>query len=88
MTRQSWKIGCVYKTPFRKFSHKLYKYKTVYFLHSIANVVYYALQILQSSQIPTTITEGSSSYDSSDAERTDLVGNDESDEVSGDIPCY
>ena len=21
MTRQSWKIGCVYKTPFRKFSH-------------------------------------------------------------------
>ena len=21
MTRQSWQIGCVYKTPFHKFSH-------------------------------------------------------------------
>ena len=23
MPRQSWEIGCVYKTPFRKFSHNL-----------------------------------------------------------------
>ena len=23
MARQSWKIGCVYKTPFRKFGHIL-----------------------------------------------------------------
>ena len=24
MTCQSWKIGCMYKTPFRKFGHILY----------------------------------------------------------------
>ena len=27
MAHQSWKIGCVYKTPFRKFSHILFKLK-------------------------------------------------------------
>ena len=37
--------------------------------------------MLQSSQIPSTIAEGSSSYDSSDA----VVENDESDEVSSYI---
>ena len=39
--------------------------------------------MLQSKQIPSTIIEGSSSYDSSDVERTNFVQNDELDEVSG-----
>ena len=50
------------------------------------------LNLIQSNQIPATITEGSSSYDSSDADRTDLAENDKSDEVSDymgqDILCY
>ena len=40
---------------------------------------------LQSRKIPWTITEGLSSYDSSGADRSDHVENDDSDEVSGCI---
>ena len=41
------------------------------------------LLILQKSQIPATITECSSSYESSDTERYEVIENEESDEVSG-----
>ena len=38
--------------------------------------------MLQGSWVPSTIPEGSSSYESSDNERNDFVENDESSEVS------
>ena len=40
------------------------------------------LKILQNSQIPPPIIEGSSSYESSDGERKDVVETNGSDEVS------
>ena len=47
-----------------------------------SSLVLITLWILQGSGIPSTITEGSSSYESSDGERIDHVEYDESDEVS------
>ena len=43
--------------------------------------------MLQSSQTLPTITDVSSSYDSSDIERSNVVGNDESDEVGAAWLC-
>ena len=63
----------------------LFKKHNNYNVTSVNNI---RCLILQSSQVPTTITEGSSSYESSDVERNDFIENDESDEVSGNTCTY